>query len=100
MPGDIRQFEGPAGALLEGGQSILDAAEVDEIAGQDMAVRGGMQFKDADSLLGASGAGEKLSDVLRRVRCPRPGCRRPPGSAALPGGHPPGSGHGGHPPCG
>ncbi|KOG22558.1 hypothetical protein ADK34_21660 [Streptomyces viridochromogenes] len=53
---------------MEDVHSLFGAAEIDEVAGQVMPVRGGMLLEDDDSLLGASGAGEQLGDVLRRVR--------------------------------
>lgn len=53
---------------MEEGQGVLDAAEVDEVAGQVMRVRGRVLLEDGDSVLGASGAGEELGDVRRRVR--------------------------------
>ncbi|MFD5098119.1 hypothetical protein [Streptomyces albidochromogenes] len=53
--------------LLKDGQGFVDTAEVDEVAGQVVAVPAVRFLKDGDDFLGAPGVGEKPSDALRRV---------------------------------
>lgn len=52
--------------LLEEYDSVFDATQVDEVASQVMAVREGVLFENGNSLLGASSAGEQLSDSSTR----------------------------------
>jgi hypothetical protein len=50
------------------GNGVFDPAEADEVPGQLVTVRGDVGSQDRDSLLGASGAGQQLGNVRRRVR--------------------------------
>ncbi|MET8630550.1 hypothetical protein ABZW30_43790 [Kitasatospora sp. NPDC004669] len=45
---------------LESGDGVVDAAEVDEVSGQGVAVDGGVFFEDGDGLFGAPGVGQEL----------------------------------------
>ncbi|WP_147974275.1 hypothetical protein [Streptomyces sp. col6] len=52
---------------MENGQDFADPPDVDEAAGQVVAVLAVMLLKDGDGFLGAPGVGEQPGDVLRRV---------------------------------
>jgi hypothetical protein len=48
---------------VENRHSLLDAAEVDEVPGKVVAVRGGMGCQDGDGLLDSSNAGKQFGEV-------------------------------------